>query len=764
MTRPIKTSRLLLATILGAGLSLAPVAVVPAHAAADVTVNLLNFNDFHGRIAQDTTVQFAGTIEKSRAQYGDASTLLLSAGDNIGASLFASATQNDQPTIDVLNALDLKGSAVGNHEFDKGFADLTDRVIGTGATKNATWDYLGANVYKSGTTTPVLPEYKVYTVNGITIGVIGAVTQETPSLVSSLGIQGLTFGDPVAAVNRVAAQLTDGNSANGEAKVIVAEYHEGAPDSASASVTLDTEIAKSDVFKHIVNDTSPKVDVIFNGHTHQTYAWDAPVAGGGTRPVLQAGSYSDNVGQVLLDVNPATGDVTSHTASLIPRTKDDPAGLISTYPRVSKVNDIVGAALDHAAAVGNQKVGTLKSDITTAFSGGSYVKGRYAGGTRDDRSKESTLGNLVADALLKTLKTKAHGGAQIAAVNPGGLRSELYYTPGSTETRKKGVITYAMANSVLPFVNNLWTTTLTGAQLKAVLEEQWQPDSAARPYLQLGLSKNVRYTYDASADKGSRITGIWVNGKRVTNAATYRVGSFSFLLAGGDNFTTFADGSDTKDSGLVDYQSWIDYLTKSSPVQPSFDKHGVQVQAAATAAVGDDYQIKVSNLDLTSLGSPQNTKLNVTVGGKTVARNVPVTDGAATVSVTLPNRGAVVLTAKPSGTVVRVPVEISKATVKVFGKSETLTVKKGTPVTFRVQTEALGTGIWATGTIKVYIGSRVVAKTTLHKWNYGTKKITLTKGDLRRYGRTTVVATAKLVSSSNAVVPAELKVLTLHIT
>lgn len=764
MTRPIKTSRLLLATILGAGLSLAPVAVVPAHAAADVTINLLNFNDFHGRIAKDTTVQFAGTIEKSRAQYGEDNTLLLSAGDNIGASLFASATQNDQPTIDVLNALDLKGSAVGNHEFDKGFADLTNRVIGSGATKNATWDYLGANVYKTGTTTPVLPEYKVYTVDGITVGVIGAVTQETPSLVSSLGIQGLTFGDPVAAVNRVAAQLTDGNSANGEAQVIVAEYHEGAPDSASSSVTLDTEIAKSDVFKHIVNDTSPKVDVIFNGHTHQAYAWDAPVTGGGTRPVLQAASYSDRVGQVLLTVDPATGDVVSHSENLITRTTDAPADLISAYPRVSKVNDIVSAALDHAAAVGNQKVGKLKSDITTAFTGGSYVNGRYTGGTRDDRSKESTLGNLVADALLKTLKTKAHGGAQIAAVNPGGLRSELYYTPGSTETRKKGVITYAMANSVLPFVNNLWTTTLTGAQLKSVLEEQWQPDAASRPYLQLGLSKNVHYTYDSSAAKGSRITGIWVNGKKVTDTATYRVGSFSFLLAGGDNFTTFADGTDTKDSGLVDYQSWIDYLTKSSPVAPSFVKHGVEVQAAPTAAVGDDYQIKVSNLDLTSLGSPQNTKLSVTVGGKTVARNVPVTGGAASFSVTLPNRGAVVLTAKPSGTVVRVPVEISKATVKVLGKDESRTVKKGNPVTFRVQTEALGVGIWATGTVKVYIGKRLVAKTTLHNWNYGTKKITLSKGDLRRYGRTTVVATARLVSSGNTAVPTDLKVLTLTIT
>ncbi|MGC3994965.1 MAG: 5'-nucleotidase C-terminal domain-containing protein [Propionicimonas sp.] len=755
--RPV---RLVLAAILGAGLAIGPLSAPAAHAADPVTINLLNINDFHGRIAKDTTVQFAGTIEKSRAQYGDANTLLLSAGDNIGASLFASATQDDQPTIDVLNALDLAASAVGNHEFDQGFADLTDRVIDGGA--NAKWDYLGANVYTTGTTTPVLPGYGLYTVGGVTVGVIGAVTQETPSLVSSLGIKGLTFGDPVEAVNRVAAQLTDGNAANGEAQVLVAEYHEGAPDSASATIDLNTELGKSTVFAHIVEDTSAKVSVIFTGHTHQTYAWDAPVTGGGTRPVVQTGSYATNVGQVLLSVDPGTGEVLSHTQSLIPRSTDAAAGLASTYPRAQAVQDVVTAALAYADTVGNKKIGRLKADVTTAFSGGSYVNGKYAGGTRDDRSKESAMGNLVADALLKTLKPAASGGAQIALVNPGGLRAELLYTPGATETRKKGVITYAMANSVLPFVNNLWTTTLTGAQLKAVLEQQWQPTGSTRPYLQLGMSKNVRYTYDASADAGSRITGIWVNGTRVTDAGTYRVGSFSFLLAGGDNFTTFAAGTDTKDSGLVDYQAWIAYLTKTSPVTPSFDKHAVQVQAASTAAVGDEYPISLSGLDLTSLGAPANTKLTVKVGGKTVARNVPVTDGAAAFDVTLPNTGKVVVTAKPSGTVVRIPVTIEKAEPKVYGLAESRTVKKGTPVKFRVQTAPLGTGVWVTGTVKVYVGDRVVARTTLRPGNYGTKSITIPKSALKRYGRSTVVATAKLVTSPVAQ-PTDLKVLTLTI-
>lgn len=756
-----KGSVALLATVLGTGLAFAPLTAPPAHAADAVTINLLNVNDFHGRIQTDKTVQFAGTIEKARAEYGDANSLLLSAGDSIGASLFASATQADQPTIDVLNALELKASAVGNHEFDKGWADLRDRVIGSGASKNADWTYLGANVYKAGTTTPVLPEYAIYTVAGVTVGVIGVDTQETPSLVSPAGISGLEFGDPVAAVNRVADQLSDGNAANGEAQVLVAEYHEGSPLSAPAS-SLQDAVDAGGAFAKIVSDTSPKVDVIFNGHTHSSYAWSAPVTGGGTRPVLQAASYSDKVGQVVLSVDPASGNVLNHTETLLARTTDAPADLVAAYPRVSAVNDITNDALAYAKVVGDKPIGKVRADITTAFKNGSYVNGKYTAAVadRDDRSKESSLGNLVANAVLKSLKGSARGGAEIGIVNPGGLRAELFYLPGGTE--KKGVVTYAEANSVLPFVNNLWTTTLTGAQLKAVLEEQWQPDGAQRPYLQLGLSANVRYTYDASAEKGSHITGIWVNGKRVSDAATYRIGSFSFLLTGGDNFTTFTKGTDTKDSGLVDYEAWISYLTKQSPVRPSFAKHAVQVRAASTAAVGQEFPISISGLDLTSLGAPANTSLKVSVGGRTVANHVPVTNGAADVTITLPNRGPVVVTAKPSGTTVTVPVTITKATATVFGLNESRTVKKGKPVTFRVQTAALGAGLWVTGTVKVYIGKRVVARTTLHTWNHGTKLIVLSKGDLRRYGRGTVVATAKLVSSANTL-PADLKVLTLTI-
>ncbi|MCX6502799.1 MAG: ExeM/NucH family extracellular endonuclease [Microbacterium sp.] len=626
-------------------------------AAPDVTLNLLNINDFHGRIDANT-VKFAGTVEQLRAQYGDENTLFLSGGDNIGASLFASAVAGDQPTLDVLDALDLRASGVGNHEFDQGIDDLLGRV-----SDEADFPYLGANVYTKGTTEPVLPEFATLEVDGLTVAVIGAVTEETASLVSPDGIADLEFGDPVEAVNRVAAALTDGNPGNGEADVLIAEYHEGAVDSASTMHDLDDELALGGAFAEIVTETSAAVDVIFTGHTHKFYAWDAPVPGTDrTRPIVQTGNYGENIGQVVLQLDGETGDVLSYTAGNVARTSADDATLAQTYPRVAEVKQIVDAALAAADEIGGRPIGSVTADITTAYTGGTSSPDGYTVPVkdgvpqgRDNRAAQSTLGNLVADSLVASLSAPERGGAQIGLVNPGGLRADLF-------TGADGVITYAEANAVLPFVNNLWTTTLTGAQFKDVLEEQWQPDGSSRPYLQLGVSANVSYTSDPSAPRGQRITGIWIDGQAIDPAASYRVGSFNFLLTGGDNFTTLAEGTDTRDSGLIDRDAWIAYLSDNSPVSPDFASRSAQVTGVPeTVAAGATVTFTVAGLDLTSLGSPANSTLEAQIGD-TIYPPIPVTNGSATVSITVPATASgpveVLLTAPDSGTEVRVPITV----------------------------------------------------------------------------------------------------------
>ncbi|MGF9664089.1 5'-nucleotidase C-terminal domain-containing protein [Arthrobacter crystallopoietes] len=684
---PVKAT---LAAALSIGLLAAPSAALPAVAntsepAPEVSppaagdtheLNLLGINDFHGRIDANT-VKFAGTVEQLRAENPEG-TLFTSAGDNIGASLFASAVQDDQPTIDVLDALDLTTSAVGNHEFDKGFDDLTGRVIS--GKDPAGFAHLGANVYEKGTETPALDEYELAEVDGLTVGIIGVVTEDTRTLVSPGGISTIDFGDPVEAVNRVAVELSDGEG--DEADIILASYHEGA----SASADLGTATGASAVFNRIVNETSAAVDAIFNGHTHLGYTFDAPVPGSDdTRPVVQTGQYGENVGQIKLTVaegeegGEPTYDVTDYSMDIVERTAADDAALTEAYPRVAEVKEIVDAALAEAKDVGAQPVGSVTADITTAFTDGK----------RDDRASESTLGNLVADSLADTLSAEELGGAEIGVVNPGGLRSELYYVDdpaldedGSTD----GEVSYGEANAVLPFVNNLWTTTLTGAQFKTLLEQQWQltadGEVPSRPYLQLGLSDNVSYTYDADAEQGGHITGVWIDGEQLDPEREYRIGTFSFLAQGGDNFHVFADGADTRDSGLVDRDAWTSYLEKNSPLSPSFDRRSAALTGVpATVEPGQEVEFQVSKLDLTSLGSPENKTLTLRYepaesGASAFSRAVPaaalpadlgtfaVADGGATVSFTVPAElrgGAFTLTAAPSGTVVRLPIEVPTA-------------------------------------------------------------------------------------------------------
>ena len=273
--------------------------------------------------------------------------------------------------------------------------------------------------------------------------------------------------------------------------------------------------------------------------------------------------------------------VTGYKAGNVKRTTsaDQPAAdLVAKYPRVAAVKTIVDKALADAAVVGNQPVGKVTADITTAFTPATAT----TPASRDDRGSESTLGNLVADSLVDSLKAPELGGAEIGVVNPGGLRNELYYAPD-------GTITYAEANAVLPFVNNLWTTSLTGAQFKTLLEQQWQtnPDGTvpSRAYQQLGLSKNVNYTYDAARAAGDRITSIRVNGALIDPAKSYRIGTFSFLATGGDNFRIFKSGTDTKDSGLVDRDAWIKYLQAHNPVSPDFARRSVAVVNTTAAEV-----------------------------------------------------------------------------------------------------------------------------------------------------------------------------------
>lgn len=674
-------SRRLVAAATASALLGAPLLfVAPAQAADDVTINLVGINDFHGRI-DSATVQWAGTIKQLEAEAPAGNSLLVSAGDNISASLFTSAVQDDNPTIDVLNAVGLDASATGNHEFDKGYDDLVNRVI-----PRADFPILGANV-KNADGSKALEPSASFDIAGVKVAVIGAVTEETPTLVSPAGIEGLTFGDPVDGINAEVTRLKSLPDSE-RPDVMVASFHEGAPD---GTQDLPQAIASSVVFRHLVEDTSADVDAIFMGHTHQKYAYEAPVPGadGKKRPIIQTGNYGENVGQIKLLVDPATGDVSSYTLKNTSRlaTPTVPVGtppsmlntdadLIAKYPDLAKVQEIRDDAVAYAASVGNVKKGEITADITRAF----------VNGTTEDRASESTAGGLVADALLETVAAEP-AGADLGIVNPGGLRPPDLTFEGvdGDSVNTDGVVTFAELNSVLPFANNLVSVELTGASLKKTFEQQWQRDASGavptRPYLQLGVSKNVAYTFDNTLPEGSKITSVLIDGEPIDLAKKYKVATFSFLAAGGDNFRAFKEGA-TTDTGLVDRDGWVSYFEKNSPISPDFAKRSVEVRGVKAAyEPGERVSLTLPRLDLTSLGSPSNAQLEASLdlGGTPVDLGTfPVTAGASTIAFELPVEavGSVTLTAEvaPSATTVSVPLMVkypSTTTGSVPAKAKT---------------------------------------------------------------------------------------------
>ena len=683
-----------------AGVLAAPLAVVgltatPANAAL-VPVSVLDFNDFHGRIDNNTT-KWATTIEQNRS----ADTMLLSAGDNIGASLFASAYNDDKPTIDVLNALEVDATAVGNHEFDKGWPWYKSHVVDGGATAPdgtpypaADFPTLGANVLDA-SGNPVLPASTQVTLGGANVCVIGAVTQETPTLVSPGGVAGLTFSDPVAAVNKEVARL---ETAGTDCDATIATYHEGAPDPQSAATQAQQE-ATSSVFRHITQDTAPSVDVIYNGHTHEKYAYT------NGRPVIQAGQYGESIGRLDMTIDTDANTIAVTDARIIDRV----ATADTTLPRVAAVKTVVDAALAASNVIGDRKVGTISADVTRADGNAANP------GVQEDRKLESTIGNMVADALREVKIPATTKTPVIGITNPGGLRADLLYKGDLTTSPENadGVVTFEEANSVLPFVNNINYVDVTGATLKKIFEQQWQPASASNAFLHLGVSKNVQTTLDASRPAGDRVTSITIDGKPVQPAQTYTVSTFSFLAQGGDNFGAFKEGT-TVDTGAIDRDLWIDGFFRNGTTK-SPDAAKRQIFASGLSATGyragDKARIVFEKLNITSLGIAPNTKLDLVKvredGSTKTFGSTAVVDGRAVADFTVRGAEELRLVAQDSKTTVVRDIVLTKPTLatKVFPKKARMIKAKKTKVRIKVKAKSV-VDLAAKGRVTVKVAGR----------------------------------------------------------
>ncbi len=522
-----------------------------------IAVRLIGMNDFHGnldapggssgRVTLDngTAVMAGGAayvathVALLRAQVRNS--LLLSSGDNIGASPLDSALFHDEPTIDFLNLLHLDASSVGNHEFDEGYQELlriqfggcnkTDGCQFDQPYRGAKFPYLGDNVSFNGTTAPKgLPALLPFTVKfsgGQPIGIIGSVLQDLPSIVVPDGIKMLQFTDEVAAIDRTSALLTRFGI---KAQVVI--MHQGDESDGGGPDACNLEAGGP--ASYIASHASSAVDVFFTGHTHQQYNCVVKDPAGNPRPMIQGLSFGRLLSVVDVKIDPRTHDIirtdtVAHNEIVTQDVTPDPT-----------VAALVARADAAAAPLANRQVGSITAPIV-----------------RDPSpAGEEPLGDVIADGQLAST---TGNGAQIAITNQGGIRADL--TPA-------GPVTYGQAFTVQPFSNIMQTLTLTGAQLKAVLEQQWQPQPTGAVTVRfLQISSTLHYSWSTSAPIGAKISNITVAGVPVDPAASYRISVNNFLAGGGDGFTVFQQGTNIT-GGPIDIDAFTAYLTAHPNLAP----------------------------------------------------------------------------------------------------------------------------------------------------------------------------------------------------
>ena len=533
-------------------LALALALTAPSHAqsTAPVELRILAINDFHGnlrpppggiRIADPADASKKITVPAGGAEHmatlvnqlreGHSNTIFVAAGDLIGASPFLSSMFHDEPTIESLSMMGLAISAVGKHEFDEGKEELlrmqnggchpVDTCLGPHPFKGATFRYLAASTFEKSSGKTVLPAYEIREFEGIPVAFIGLTLKGTPDIISPQSATGLEFRDEVETVNALVPEL----KARGVEAIVVLIHQGGAP---SGDYNACPAIAGPIV--DIVKNFDRAVDVVISGHTHQAYVCEID-----GRLVTSGDKYGTLVTAIDLKLDRVTRDIVSAKAdNSIVRTADlakhaEQTALLDSYDRV-------------AAPIANRPAGAVTATLSRV----------------PNQAGESPLGDIIADAQLAA--TRASGGAVMAFTNPGGVRTDI-------ARKDEGAVTYADLFASQPFRNQLVTLTLTGKQIKDMLEQQWLDPK--RPRI-LQVSRGFGYAWDNAKGNGERIIAerMTLNGHPVDPAASYRVTVNNFLSVGGDGFTVLKDGT-AQQIGIYDIDALHTYFQANSPIGPT---------------------------------------------------------------------------------------------------------------------------------------------------------------------------------------------------
>lgn len=536
--------------LLTAALLLTPLAPANAQDNPAVDLRILAINDFHGnlkpptggiRISDPNDPTKSSVVPAGGAVYmatlvkqlrdGHANTIFVAAGDLIGASPFLSAMFHDEPSIEAMSLMGLALSSVGNHEFDEGKDELlrmqnggchpVDGCKGPHRFPGAQFHYLAASTVVKDTGKTVFPPYEIVYVEGIPVAFIGLTLKGTAGIISPASSAGLQFRDEAETVNALIPELTT----HGVAAIVVLIHEGGLPTGGYNECP-----GISGPIVDIVKKFDRAVDVVISGHTHRAYVCNID-----GRLVTSGDKYGTLVTAIDVKIDRTTRDIVSAKAdNVIVRTTlaADPeqTALIESYDKL-------------AAPIANQRAGILTETLSRT----------------PNSAGESALGDVVADAQLAATHDPADGGAVIAMTNPGGIRIDL-------AKREDGAVTYADVFASQPFRNQLVTLTLTGAQIKAVLEQQWSDPNRPRV---LQVSQGFAYVFDVAKPIGERIdaASLILNGTPLDPASAYRVTVNNYLALGGDGFTALKGGTDMQ-FGKYDDEVLFAYLKTNSPLAP----------------------------------------------------------------------------------------------------------------------------------------------------------------------------------------------------
>jgi len=497
-----------------------------AQAPQPVEVQVLAINDFHGNLEPpggtngliNTTLaggaEYLATHLKNAVRENPNS-IVVAAGDLIGASPLLSGLFHDGPTIEAANAMGLALTSIGNHELDHGISQFT-RVLEGGCLKEnscadgeisaaARFRYLAANMVREGTGELVLPAIEVRTTGGVKIGFIGETLLGTPQMLTASSTRGLRFLEESAAANAAAAKLEKEG-----VRAIVLLIHQGGRQGPSDAPADPNGCANfSGPIIGIAERLSPSIKVVISGHSHQFY--NCNIAG---HIVTSASSYGRMYTRVRLTIDAATGAVLNAAAK----------------------NEIVSRDVP-------------KSPEQTAIL------------STDNAAVESALGDVIADAQLASMRALEKGGGQIAFMNSGGIRADIDSTAATGRT-----VSFGDLYAVQPFGNRLMVVTMTGESLRRLLEEQFRPGGRK---MILQVSEGFRYEYKLNAAERSHVVpgSITLNSKPIGAADEVRVIASDFLISGGGGYPALSEGRNAI-IGPTDIDALVEYFATHSPVSP----------------------------------------------------------------------------------------------------------------------------------------------------------------------------------------------------